>query len=406
MSQTPERGTDLSVAFPLTAQPQIVVTSQHAELVAAALRGIGGLGATPREESHELELVLMDLDLTTTGKDRSDALSLDQVFDQLYGYFKDEYGDWVPTFGKNRDLASVVPQHQTVPGGEAEPVPVPVGEVVRQSTVSPRRDGRAGRARGHGRVRRTRLRGHVVADGDALLKPGTNGLMAEAGHGTFVTGRILEAAPAATAYLRRVLDVPPASHPGPSRTDSWKVATRLVRLARDHAQVINLSLGCRTVDGQPPLVFARALERLGPDVVVAAAAGNFGKHDKPVGPVWPAAFDRVVAVGATDDEGTRPTYSPDPRHAPWVDVQAPGHGVVSLFPKGELLVTNEDGSTRWEEFKGFARWSGTSFAAAHVTGLIAARTSPGSVGPWQALQALIEEAYEADRLRDGRPWLV
>lgn len=406
MSQTPERGIDLSVAFPLTARPQIVVTSQHAELVAAELSDLD-VGITQHEESRELDLVLMDLDLTQTRNDESRPLSLDEVFKRLYDHFEGEYGDWVPTFGKNRDLASVIPQHQTVPGGEAEPDPVPVADVVRRSTVSSDAGTGVRIALADTAVSaRRRLWGHVVADAEALLTSNPDGLEADAGHGTFVAGRILEAAPAATVYLRQVLDVPPASDPGPSRTDSWKVATRLVRLARDHAHVINLSLGCRTVDGQPPLVFARALERLGPDVVVVAAAGNFGKHHRSAGPVWPAAFDRVVAVGATDEDGDRPDYSPNPIEAPWVDVQAPGHRVVSLFPEGELLVTQEDGSTRREKFEGFARWSGTSFAAAHVTGLIAARTSPGRVGPWQALHALIQEADDAGHRRDGRPWLV
>jgi membrane-anchored mycosin MYCP len=406
MSQTPEQGIDLSVAFPLTAPPQIVVTSQHAELVAAELEHLR-VGIPSREEARELDLVLMDLDLTRTGHKGSGRLSLDQVFDRLYGHFEETYGQWVPTFGKNRNLASVIPQHQTVPGGDGEPEPVREADVVEQSSVSHHAGTGVRVALADTAVSaRSRLWGHVVTDGEALLASKTDGLSADAGHGTFVAGRILEAAPAATVYLHRVLDVPPASEPGPSRTDSWTVARRLVRLARDNAHVINLSLGCRTVDGHPPLVFARALERLGPDVVVVAAAGNFGKHHKSAGPVWPAAFDRVVAVGATDEKGVRPDYSPKPEDAPWVDVQAPGHHVVSLFPEGELLVTKDDGSMRPEKFDGFARWSGTSFAAAHVTGLIAARTRPGSRGPWQAFHTLIKEANEAGSRRDGRPWLV
>ena len=80
---------------------------------------------------------------------------------------------------------------------------------------------------------------------------------------------------------------------------------------------MNLSFGCFTDDGEPPLVLARAVSLLSAEILLVAAAGNHGDidelrakgdlADKPwtrgltsKTPLWPAAFDEVIAVGATD----------------------------------------------------------------------------------------------------------
>jgi hypothetical protein len=40
-------------------------------------------------------------------------------------------------------------------------------------------------------------------------------------------------------------------------------------------------------------------------------------------------------------------------------------------------MTNPDSDPQVQEFHGFARWQGTSFAAASVSGAVAARIGPG-----------------------------
>jgi membrane-anchored mycosin MYCP len=185
--------------------------------------------------------------------------------------------------------------------------------------------------------------------------------------------------------------------------ESWDVARAIVRLARAGAHVLNLSLGCHTDDDHPPLVLQRALARLGPEVVVVAAAGNFAK-DEPRKPVWPAAFDDVLAVGATASQGVRADYSPDPATSPWVDVESPGNDLLSLFLAGDVIVPPPPpggGRSDPETFSGFARWRGTSFAAAHVSGLIAAATDPGHVSPREALDSVLAKADDSGE----RPWL-
>ena len=77
-------------------------------------------------------------------------------------------------------------------------------------------------------------------------------------------------------------------------------------------------------------------------------------------------------------------FSPD---APWVDALAPGVDVVSTCD----AVGDGTGV--------FARWSGTSFAAAAVTGAIAALVGPGRT----ARQAWEQLRDEGPHDEDGRP---
>jgi hypothetical protein len=110
------------------------------------------------------------------------------------------------------------------------------------------------------------------------------------------------------------------------------------------------------------------------DVLVVAAAGNRWTNKL----TYPAAFpfDQVIAVGAVDESvyphpedllnsaATTPALPPKAsfsNYGPWVDAYAPG--VMVLGPS-----VHYQGST--PSF-GWSRWSGTSFAAATVTGLLA-----------------------------------
>ena len=73
--------------------------------------------------------------------------------------------------------------------------------------------------------------------------------------------------------------------------------------------------------------------------------------------------------------------------APWVDVVAPGTDLVSTCD------VHRDGSG------GFGRWSGSAFAAALVSGAIAARTGSGRK-PFAAWHDLAEGCKRDER---GRP---
>lgn len=186
-------------------------------------------------------------------------------------------------------------------------------------------------------------------DGDGALDIG-------AGHGTFVAGVVLQHAPGASVVMRR------ATTTG-GLTDELAVARAMLDLAE--VDVLNLSLGTYGHDDQPPIALLAALQRLwdaNPDVVVVAGAGNDG-WDRPF---WPAASKRVIGVGALDDRGDKAPFS---NHGWWVDACAPGVKAHSTFLKWDGPVAHGGADA---SFPQWARWSGTSFAAPRVTGVIAA----------------------------------
>jgi hypothetical protein len=213
-----------------------------------------------------------------------------------------------------------------------------------------------------------------------------------AGHATFVTGLVLYQAPGCIVEVRKVLA------PENGEADAWSVAEGIVELGRSGLDVLNLSLFCRTDDDREPLLLATAIDRLGPDTVVVAAAGNYGKEtaeEDPSRPTWPAALPHVIAVGSATAD-MRPAAT-TPQHVPWVDVYSTGEDVVSTFLEGDVIPALPDDewktgrfSPNKETFAGYARWSGSSFAAAKVTGAIAARTALGRV-PAQVAWAQLKE---------------
>jgi subtilisin family serine protease len=62
-------------------------------------------------------------------------------------------------------------------------------------------------------------------------------------------------------------------------------------------------------------------------VVLVGAAGNDGTNT----PYYPAASDFVIAVGATETNDSKASYS---NYGNWVDVMAPGSGIYSTLPDG------------------------------------------------------------------------
>ena len=133
--------------------------------------------------------------------------------------------------------------------------------------------------------------------------------------------------------------------------------------------VINLSAGGHTRNGLHLKSFLRLWkERLKdrPDAVLVAAAGNDGTMD----PFYPAAFTWAVGVGSLDKGGRISSFS---NYGNSADVSVVGRNHVNAFPIGTYICkeTPDVGDVRHFSNK-LARWSGTSFAAPLVAGLIAA----------------------------------
>ncbi|GAB3438953.1 S8 family peptidase [Actinophytocola sediminis] len=275
-----------------------------------------------------------------------------------------DYGNWAPPTGKGRMTVVGTPQ------SKATDDPIPAN-----------RPHRPMQGLGDG-VRVALLDTPVTAHADlpdtvvsaSTMYAGTIEHPKRAGHGTFVAGLIRGEASAAHLRAVGVLDS------ADGRASAWAVAKALVELADAGYDIVNLSLGSRTLDGEVPLLFARALARLGPDTLVIASAGNRGEANNSARklPVWPAAEEGVVAVGAWDS-GLTPNL-------PWVTCTAQGE-LVSAYLTGKVVLTDPPGLTI---FDGYALWGGSSFATASVSGKIAARMVPGRVGAREAFARLLD----------------
>jgi subtilisin family serine protease len=205
---------------------------------------------------------------------------------------------------------------------------------------------------------------------------GEDGLLEhEAGHGTFVAGIIMKLAP--ELRIRQVRALDPAGV-----GDDVLVAHRL---ATANAAVVNLSFGGYTHGGRPPVALATALAQLNDKVAVVAAAGNHGSPE----PFWPAAFKRVIAVGAVDTTNGTPVRADFSNYGHWVDVYAPGVKVLSTHLRGFY----EEPGRHLEHLKGWAHWSGTSFAAPQVAAEIASLVRAGLTARQAAYQVLASAAW-------------
>lgn len=389
---------------------EIVVALEHADTVAGRLAALG-IQVAERQDSEPLGLARLCLDQDGV-KDAADQVvdalpsgdrtglpeserELDRLLWGLRRLFAAEYAGWAPTLGKNRLVGSVEGGGRISHGGDKDP------QVAEPPTTTQEDRGSAGLGTTVGVLdtavaNEAPLAGGWVGGADDVLL-GKPHFARVAGHGTFVTGLIRGHAPGCVVRVRKVLDQDTGV------ADAWTVAQRIVELGSAGLDVLNLSLLCFTEDDEPPLVLATAIDRLDPHIVVVAAAGNHGDYgtypDSPDRrrPAWPAALDDVIAVGAAHRDGSPTPITP--RNAPWIDVCAPGMDVLSTYLSGSVTVTKSDGTAGKETFSGWARWTGSSFAAALVSGAIAARTVPGRVPARQAWECLRETAEP----RDGEP---
>ncbi|GAA2560054.1 hypothetical protein GCM10010435_34170 [Winogradskya consettensis] len=400
---------------------ELIVTLAHLDLV---LDRLGVLGIEPvRDPRRSPALGLALLELTghaaepTTAVDGGDS-PVDALLDDLRAYFRRDYDGWTPVLGKNREVETVGGAH-VISGGGSSAMPASVageidilhggwgGRSLSEDTyVLPAPEGTpggryaldGGLPRPHGTLGRgatvavcdTRLWDHGELAGAYLAtpsalhpSPGPQGLPFTAGHATFITGTILRNAPGAAVLACATLD-------DRARGTTWQLANDLVECAARGADVINVSAGYFTGDNQPSLAVSTALQRVGPGTVVVASAGNHGEDDHgPRRPLWPAAADDVLAVGAVTATGTPAAFSPD---APWVDLLAPGVNVVSNYFGPGVTITDPADARSSRTYQGVAAWSGTSFASAWVSGLIAARIRRGETDAPTALRRLLHDA--------------
>ncbi len=188
------------------------------------------------------------------------------------------------------------------------------------------------------------------------------------GHGTHVAGTIgaldntigvVGVAPNVHLYAVKVLD-----RKGSGYLD-WVVAGIEWAVTND-MDVITMSLSVGVdVDGFEDACDAAYTA----GIVIVAASGNDGSSV-----AWPAAYDSVIAVGATDSSDNIVYFS---NYGPEVEMSAPGVGILSTWKDG-----------------GYNTISGTSMATPHVTGVVAIILSANSGFTPDQTRAMLAETAD------------
>ncbi|MGF1624185.1 MAG: S8 family serine peptidase [Alphaproteobacteria bacterium] len=182
-------------------------------------------------------------------------------------------------------------------------------------------------------------------------------------HGTAVAGLIAGGgAIAGVAPGARILALT-AFAGGTGGGTSDRIAQAIDYAITAGARVINMSFSGPT----DPVVTRLTQVALGRGRVVVAAAGNGGPNAPPS---WPAAVPGVIAVTAT---GPDDRLYGSANHGSYISLAAPGVDVLSIAPQGRVGIL-----------------SGTSMAAAHVSGLVALLLERHSSASPAQIRSLLE----------------
>jgi thermitase len=148
------------------------------------------------------------------------------------------------------------------------------------------------------------------------------------------------------------------------------VADGIINATDCGAKIISMSLGGY---GDSELLHDAVKYAYEAGVLVIAAAGNDNTNTK----LYPAGYDEVIAVAATDQYDNKASFS---NWGDWIELAAPGVDIYSTVP--------------W----GYESWSGTSMATPHVSGVAALVWSqyPNKTRDWVRLWL----RYTADDLGD------
>ncbi|POR46659.1 S8 family serine peptidase [Bosea psychrotolerans] len=242
------------------------------------------------------------------------------------------------------DLPPVAPLASVAPKRELQPQYV--AETLHYDTI-------------HKLARGDKIRVAVIDSGADLAHPELQGVLAGSfdavggdaaphAHGTAMAGAILAqaqlqgVAPAARLLAARAFSG--NSAPASANGTTYHILSALDWAAGEGARVVNLSFA-----GPQDRLLSRSLAGAKTKGIIAvAAAGNGGAN---AAPLYPGADPNVIAVTATDAQD-KPFAQAN--RGNYIAVAAPGVDVLAAEPEGR-----------------YAFSSGTSIAAAHVSGLVA-----------------------------------
>jgi type VII secretion-associated serine protease mycosin len=194
---------------------------------------------------------------------------------------------------------------------------------------------------------------HAVAKGGKDFIEKGDGTNDPVGHGTKVAGIIAARPAGGTGFF----GIAPKATIIPIRSNDAEGGGKVPILVKaiDYAvaqkvDIINISQGA-TASLPPGSSLELAVERAqAADILIVASAGNNGASGEEKS-TYPAAFDGVLGVAASDRNNERAPFS---QPGSFVDIAAPGVDMVSTVPGDGHCVDQ-----------------GTSFAAPYVTGVAA-----------------------------------
>lgn len=186
-----------------------------------------------------------------------------------------------------------------------------------------------------------------LLEGANIVSKGATPPQDDVGHGTHVAGIISalvnnNEGVAGMTWYNPILPIKVLDASGSGST--YAVAQGIIWAADHGAKVINLSLG-NYADAQ--FLHDAIKYAYDKDVVLIAASGN----DNTERPGYPAAYEEVFAVAATDAKKNKASFS---NYGNYIDVAAPGVSIPSTYPDNQ-----------------YAALSGTSMASPHVSALAA-----------------------------------
>ncbi|WP_327172608.1 type VII secretion-associated serine protease mycosin [Streptomyces sp. NBC_01336] len=215
---------------------------------------------------------------------------------------------------------------------------------------------------------------------------GSDGTVDEVGHGTKVAGIIAARPRTGTGFVGLAPEatvIPIRQNDGRRNGLDSAMAAAIDHAIAKGAQVINISQDTTRPLADDSLLGRAVARAVAEDVVVVAAAGNDGMDGRRR-TTYPAGFDGVLAVAASDRNNERAPFS---QAGEFVGIAAPGVDIVSTVPGDGQCTDN-----------------GTSFAAPYVAGVVALMRA--KYPDWTAAQIIARIEQTAERSVNGRDAFV